>query len=125
MESDSSTGAAGPRFWPTAVHGYLAWTLVSDVAFLEPARTRALLPALRETEGGIVHQQPPRRLPWMLYPACSVLDDDFDSSISPLEQKSSSGFQHAQRLAERGLFVGKEHDAELAHDCFTGGVPEG
>jgi hypothetical protein len=53
-----------------------------------------------------------------------LLDDDFDPSISPLEQKPSSGFQHAHRLAERGLFVGKEHDAELAHDCVESRVLE-
>jgi hypothetical protein len=54
-----------------------------------------------------------------------VLDDDFFSSISYLEQKPSSGFQHAHRLPERGLFVGKEHDVELAHDCVKSGVLKG
>jgi hypothetical protein len=53
------------------------------------------------------------------------LDDDFFSSIPHLKQKPSSGFQHTQRLAECGLFVGKEHDAELAHDRVKGRVVEG
>jgi hypothetical protein len=30
---------------------------------------------------GTVRQQPRKRFPWVLYPACNVLDDDFFSSI--------------------------------------------
>jgi hypothetical protein len=110
MEPDSSTGAVGPPLAELPSHGYFGLTFTPDVSLPRAHQDARASPGLtsREPEGGIVHQQPPRRLSWGALSGLQLLDDDFDSSISPLEQKPSSAFQHAHRLPERGLFVGKD-----------------
>lgn len=65
-----------------------------------------------------MHQQPPKRFPWALYPACSGLDVDF--LLVDLTPRTKTVLRVSARA-----FVGKEHDAELADNCDKNGGVEG